>query len=675
MNSWERILYFLREERFGEAEGCLRKWCVLHAGDFYAHRQLAWCFHKNSYDVSPWESMDRFFAEEFRHECSGVAKQYMQAELLTRLGRNDEAEIEYRSVIQQGHDNATTRHALGKLLLDMGLHSGAASEFERALEQDATYLPTLSEISKLLFYQGRFDRLMRLVKGFNTIDKNQKIRPFLDADADLMIVSDLKNILGTLQRTVKLNKEGRPDDALRILWPIFRRYKMNVPITRSLVILLHSLRWLEVGRRRLKEILCDTDAVMSYAEGLILWYEGKVEEVIQAYDVTIAGGLDHPYVNCGRALAHSHSGQVEDAEKDYLQANKKYPWHVHARMGLAGLRYEGEDFEAVIELANVNKEDSCLALTYDISGSADLARLECFALRSLLRTGGGKRALKRVLSDTKPCDDASLRWSRAMVYAKNNRCVEAEAELEESFRLDRKCFLQMREDDQDQIKKLKERRRSGFVANLAFALSPYVKGETGGVDAEMNKLVETRFRKEAALWYYKGWTLSKFETSDQTAIKDLKKAIELDPTLMDAVIVLCGLLRKKLAAQDLLKLASDVPDPKYPLYVALEIATESGDRGLAKQVKDKLLAIDAQDPEALRHLLSEESSTSAEWFSFLDRFTTRAWLEFESRERVAENMLMKGCAKDAKKKYECLIDDGYISLRCALMHAISCLSK
>ena len=676
MSNWETIIHCLGEQRFRRAEELLEEWCIVFPKDFYAQSQLVSCYYRRRSHMSQWEALNRFFEAGYHHENADVVKHFMRAELLMHLGKRDEAEAAYRSVVRDGLDNATTRHALGRLLMDGGLYSEASKEFDTALKHDNLYLPAISDYSMLLFDQGRFDHVESLIEDPTSIREKPECRRFHSAEKELGLLQDLQATCVGIRNVVEHVRNSEPDEALRSLWPLFRRHRTNCSITRTSIFLLYSLGWIEVGRRRLNELFSNSHPVRFYAEGLVLWYEGNWEEAIYAYDTALGAVFDYPLVHCARSLACNCLGRVEEAEVGYSKAHERQPWLVYARLGLVEAKAACGHWDRVVQLADLDKEMTYLAETYDVSGTSDLARLEYLLLRAHLLTGNAKKALTRVRADKNPLQDASLRFCRGMVYVENSCYAEAEEEIEEALNLDHDCLNHTTKKDRSRLELLKKRDGSGFIVNLAVALFPYYDGMIGTADEEMNKLVETKYHREARLWYYKGLIVSQLKSGKSTALKDLKKAIEMDNALDEAVILLCTLLRSESNGKtELLKLAQQLPHSKHPLHIALALGEEQSDSRCGKKVTEKILAIDPLDTQALLYLIRRSDAGSEEWVSLLDCLSKRVWFEFEAREKVAEGMLSRGLAKQSQKQYRELMDDGHNSLRCCLMFGIASLAE
>lgn len=369
----------------------------------------------------------------------------------------------------------------------------------------------------------------------------------------------------------------------------------------------------------MKDEIGDQGPLGRYAEGLMLRYEGKYEEALAAYNEAIEGKADHPLVYCARSRVLEALDRKAEEQNDLMYAHTRQPWRADVRAELASNAFEQSDFAKAIQLADLDTADRECAFAYDISGRANLAQLDRLALKSLMKQNAFSAALSRVESDPEPMSDARLLFRRAMVYVANGNIPRAAEELSAAIETHETAVSEADEEDAARIKEITEQIPQNFAAALTYSLSPAYQRDPKEALGRLEKMT-SRFPENARIWLYIARVSSLLKDREYSK-EACKRALSLDRSCVDAMLLLCMLLHGEENLQGLLDLANEVYPKALPLGFACGLAQSLGQIEQATDIAYEILngEIHPMQEEAIRHILVTVNSESPKYLQVLER--------------------------------------------------------
>ena len=413
------------------------------------------------------------------------------------------------------------------------------------------------------------------------------------------------------------------------------------------------------GKDRLTDVLGDVEAYTRYANGLILWYEDRYEEALAAYDEAIELGLNHPLVYYARALVYEALDRKTDEQNDLLYAYTRQPWLVYARAELAINAFEESDFVRTIQLADLAMTDREWALAYDVAGHANLAQLERFTLKALMKQDAMSSALSRVEHNQFPIRDARLLSRRAMVYAANGKIARAEEELADAIGINERAVAEIGVDDVPLIEKISRQLPQSFAAAFVHALYPAYNEDLQAALVRLKELID-RFQENADAWYQVG-EISYLLEDQNSARNACRNAVSLDPNCEGAVFLLGQTMYNKGDLVGLLELANELPSEAYPLIFALRFLKSQGEVDQASEIAYEILDRDPNQIDAILHIYEAMDEDSLEYARMVERLNSQCRFAFRDRYSIAYKFLSNEMPAESLRHFEALLSDGVTS--------------
>ena len=672
MNPRECAIYYLEQNALGRAVKLLQEWVLAHPDDVYTHMELIWCFYKRSSDFIRWKDCDQFYEQIYDRPNAQGVRRFVRAEQLYYENNEEESLLHYKAAIDAGLNVPTVHHSMAMALKKLGRDEEAKTKCEIALEQNPRFVPTLNLYGHILFYEGRFDQLERIIQPLDSVDSQSFEYRFRKALNDLDELAYMREASNVFRESVVLAYKDKMSDAIMNLWPIFLKWKDNCWIVRTIVYLFYRAGWLVVGKERIEEVLDSENPIFSYAAGLVLWYEEKHEEALQAYGTAIEKGLEHPLVHCARALVYEILEQDEERECDLVAAFSYAPWCIYAREDLARLRYKQGNLHEVDALVQVTSEEYERAVAYDVSGRYSLARLEQLALSSLLRQGKAGEALSRMRRQPAPCEDEELCFIRAMVCAENEEFGKAALELTKAVRLNHEVIRPRDEMDRRRLQLILTHEPNCFGAALTSALLPAFEDRLEEARENLKQLVRN-FPKEPEAWYHLA-NVSALLGDRMSTKEACHEALAVDNKCKDALLLLCKTLWQEEDVQALRALSQELSGSPEPLIFAMEWAKAKEKPEVAKQLATELLAVEPTNVTAVLYLWEELDPESLEYALMAERLTVAMPIDFVTRSFVARSFLLNGQPKEALQRYDSLFEDGFNSVYTILLRGLAYLA-
>lgn len=665
----EQAIYYLDREARWKAKAILSKWVTEHPQDTYAHMELVWCFYKDDDNEDGWRKCNEFYQAEYRAGNRAAVRRFVTGEQLFYEGKYEEAAAEYNAAIEAGLDDPVVWHSLAVAFRHNKRHDDMQRAFETVLSRDPEFLPTIEVYSRWLFAAGRYGLVEELYERIRPMGSDRFVGKFRDAKDDLGTVHDLAEASRTLRQAIDLYREEKPQDGVLRLWPVFRKHKQNCGILRTLVYLFHRARWLEFGKKRLERQLRDSGPYAHYARGLVYWYEDQHEKALEEYDKAIDAGLQHPLVHCGKALVLEELEQKDQEDAEFQTAHQRQPWLLYAVADLAENAFERSDWDEAIRLADIDEPTRQQAQIYEVTGHRAVARLERFAIRSLMQKGHADEAAKRAEVSLDDGTSPSLSLTRACAFFAVGRRRKGNTALSAAFREDEDALGYAHDGDWAILAKAAEGKCVEYEVRLCDALQPaYEKNYVESLERLSRLTTSAPQRPEA--WYHRGYIAYLADKAEE-ALACFKRASECDPSYKPAVGSMCSLLEKSADLTGLLELAQNSSATEMCLQAALRVAKEKKDSDRENEIVESLLENNDSDVAALVFLIEQSDQDSREFAQLLDKLLTNSPFDFERRLFVAERLMRHGCINTAFKKLMELIADGFDTTQAVLLCAIA----
>ena len=672
MNPRQAAVYYLEEKAFGRAELLLREWVLAYPDDVYAHMELIWCFYKRSTNYDRWKDCDQFFEQIYNRPNAQVIGHFVRAEQLVYEDREEESLVYYKVAIDEGLNVPAVHYSFGVAMEMLGRNTEAKAEYEIAIDQDPRFLPALEVYGRMLFKEGRFNRVEAMLQTLDGLEPRSLEYQFRDALEDLESLDRLGKACVALRRSIELLYQDQTHSAAMTLWPVFCEHSDNCWFVRTMVYLFYRANWLHVGKRRLEDVLDEDSPMLSYARGLMFWCEGKYEKALAGYDKAIEKRADHPLVHCTRALVYEKLGRVEEEERDLVAAYERQPWLAYVRAEMAYNVMERSKYDKVLELADLSREDRECALNYDVSGHTSLAALDRLALRALMSQGMLTGAVQRATGDSAPIWDEDLLFTRAMVYTEAGMFQLAAEELSAAIDVDDGVVGRISDGDEKRLEVVAEHSPGSFAPAFAQAL----RAEYGEELDEAIKLLRElagQHPKEARIWYHIA-NISHLLKDVATTMEACRKAISCDSSHRDSVRLLCTVLHEQQDLSGLLALGDELGGQTLPLEFALELSRKKQKDELSHDIAERLLRRDATHTGALLHFLSGAGPETVEYARLTRKLAQSAPFDFEMRAFAACRLLLRGSPRDSAADYKTLLADGCTSVSTVLMSGLSEIS-
>jgi tetratricopeptide (TPR) repeat protein len=674
MNSRQLGMYFLNQKAYGRAEDHLRAWIAEHPDDCAAHMDLVWCFNKRAIGaMNRWSQCDDFYGKLAWGSGSSTWIRFVRAEQLNYEDREAESVDEYRAVIDAGLGTAVVRYRLGCALRELGRIDVAFEEFCRAYGLDATFIPGVHAYAGMLLVEGRLDRLEEVGVALRRIGIGGLDLVHRDGVHDANVVMDMVDAAVAVREAVAMRKRGEFREGVLRLLKVWRSQKANPWLLRALAYLFYRSNWLVLAKKSFSaELPCDSPA-MGYANGLVAWYESAYEEALKWYTKAIDAGMPHALLFLARARVFQAMGDVDREQEDLERAYARQPWLVSARCELATNAYAKGHFEKVIELADLAPDDRALALQYDVSGAANMAKLEMLRLRTLLALGLVRDALTCVKEDRQPLEDENLRLARSMVLVEAGEVQASVIEIEQAISLDDGVVGRLEEADLLRLGRIQAEVPSGLAAAFCLSLRPVYLKQFNEARQGIESLT-ARYPGAARLWYHLG-NLSELVGERSKAKDAYRVALSLGEPDHRAYRALCRLLKEEGDVDGLLAVFGGKGESEIPLEYAMDIAAERGDESLTREIAAKALDRGVAREKALLHLLRLAEGSKEEFAMALDALTEFVPVDYEGRCFVVQHYLETGKPHESVVRCSKMISEGYLSLRVGLMLGLGRLAE
>ncbi len=411
---------------YGDAQALLEAWLHSNSGDTYGHFLYVRCFFQIKADNERSDSLYAFHESLRVPDHRGGLREFLKAEELFSLSEYRRAVPLYEQSTAAGLMHPIVYHRCGEAMAKDSDTNGAVAKFEAALRRDKGFAPAVLALAELLFEEGCFHRLGRQLKqSLGELDaENCKL---FEGGSDILTrLNAIDMALSAIREACELDHQGRANDAVRRLWPISRYYTTNLAVLRSLMSFFYRSGRLDIGMRRITELLPRKSAWLQYAEGLGAWYVDQLEEAASAYEECMARNMTAPLVRFARALVLMSLGRSDDARRDLMIVHEVMPWLAGARAELALAAFEVGDYDTVCKLGDVSTEERGEAVLYEPSGRNYIGNLDAYVMRAQLELGIDPQDRRDLADDPTECRSMMLRYACGVYEAGHGSAEEAE---------------------------------------------------------------------------------------------------------------------------------------------------------------------------------------------------------------------------------------------------------
>ncbi len=311
-------------------------------------------------EESDLEASESCYRETLKHDKQSAVARYRLGQVLTRLGRLDEARAEFQSAAELKPQEPAPRLALARLDL-------AKSDWSAA-EQNLTLAATLApycrniylELARLAARQSNWTEAVRYQNSadLTTIPEVSLKDPWLKEVTDLELAGQ-----NSSERADQLLAAGQLADAAKMLQTVVRDHPELARARLNLAIVLWQLGRIPDSQREFQQLttLFSDDPTAYLAWGRLLASIGRFQEAKKRLEQAIERKADAAEANSMLGLFEERQGNLEQAAKYYQRAIQAAPEVASTYLALAGVhRQSGEPSQAnhILEMAmNLKQTD------------------------------------------------------------------------------------------------------------------------------------------------------------------------------------------------------------------------------------------------------------------------------------------------------------------------------
>ncbi|MCU1274567.1 MAG: Tetratricopeptide 2 repeat protein [Bryobacterales bacterium] len=268
-------------------------------------------------------------------EPKELSPQLSLARTLMYLGKSDDADKLYRSILEQDKGNTTAYSELYQLYA----RQHRAPDAEELLKRAIINNPKNNEFPRMLagFYHA-VNRPADMVKQLNAIKSRVK-----ENEQAYLIVGDFYLTIGNPEEAIRQYREGieatpklKTDSEKRIIEALLRAGKRDEAV--------------QLNAQVLKDNPKDPDA-RGFAASQLL-DSGQIAKALADLQGVVNTAPENFVARFQLGRAYAASGQTEQARQQFTQVLKQMPGYMAARIALAELQLNRHDHEACIQSTN-----------------------------------------------------------------------------------------------------------------------------------------------------------------------------------------------------------------------------------------------------------------------------------------------------------------------------------
>lgn len=470
--------------------------------------------------------------------------------------------IELKEALQQNPDLMLARQLLGETALEMGDGETAEKELIRALELGASKEAIFPSLAEAYQFQGKFQQILDLINASDIGDASIRAKLMAYRGDALLFMNKPKESRSEYEEALKVS----PDSALA---------KMG------LARLALSEREFDKALQLLDEAvqLAPKEARIYSLQGEVYSFKGENEKAEESFGKAIENRRLNRNDRAQRAILRIGMKKFDLAEQDINILKKESPnfFLTHYAEGIL-LYNQGKYPEAQVALESALKNNNRYELTYFYLGAANLQQ-----------------------NHLSQADDYLSHFLKANPQSLGARQLLAYAKIKKNdFQAAKNLLLPVLQFD-----------KNNPTTQELLGIIELALGNQPLAVEHLKKLVE--LKPDSAVAHINlGRAMIADPRERQEGIKELEQAIQVDPKLPQADLMLFYTLLRSREFDKALEIAQNLhekwPDIPFPLVMQAGVHFAKHNEAGAREALEKALKIAPGDPTASDNLASLEAS-------------------------------------------------------------------